>query len=189
LAYESIKTIVRGLPVRVDLDAGSRAALEADWQVPEEMQGMSRGTAMAAMLRPLGLAFAPLRQLGGRVSLKIGGAGDLKESWPVGWPSDRNLAETAPNMLKFLNVEIADTPVTEIMNAIQGRLEMPFLYDHNALAREHIDPAAVNASVPEGNTYYKLIVRRVLFQAKLEGEVLLDDGGKPFLWITTIRKP
>ncbi|MBW3600844.1 MAG: hypothetical protein KY475_26705 [Planctomycetes bacterium] len=187
-AFESIKTLVRALPVRVDLDPGARAALEADWQVPEEMRGMSRGTALAAMLRPLGLAFIPERQAGGRVNLKIARGRDLEESWPVGWPSDRNPRETAPNLFKFLNVEIADTPVSETLAAIQGRLEMPFLYDHNALARERIDPAAVNASLPAGRTYYMLILKRILSQAKLFADLRVDDAGQPLLWITTVSQ-
>lgn len=187
-AYESIKAIVRGLGLPVDLDAAARAALEADWQVPEEMQSLSQGTVLAALLRPLGLAYAPQRQTGGRVSLKIAGAADLRQAWPVGWPPEANPRETLPDLFKFLNVEIADTSVADSVAAIQARLEVPFLYDHNALARERIDPAQVNASLPAGRTYYKRILDRVLFQARLTNEVRVDEAGQPFLWITTVKK-
>jgi hypothetical protein len=148
---------------------------------------MSQGTALAAMLRPLGLGFAPQREIGGKVSLKIAPQKDLTELWPVGWTDDEKAKDLAPDLFKFLNVEIADTPLTEAMAAIQGRLDFPFFYDHNNLARDRIEPSQVRVSLPAGRTYYNKILRQLLFQAKLKADLRADEAGKPFLWITTIK--
>jgi hypothetical protein len=150
------------------------------------MQGMSQGTALAAMLRPLGLGFAPHREIGGKVSLKIGVQQDLRELWPVGWPVDKP-GKTAPDLYRTLNVEIANTSLAESLSAIQGRLSIPFLFDHNKMERERIDPAAVNASFPAKRTFYNKIINHLLFQAKLKSELRVDEADQPFLWITTVR--
>jgi hypothetical protein len=187
-AAECAKSLARGLGLPIVVDDASRAALNDTFRLTEEMLGMSQGTALAAMLRPLGLAFAPLREPGGKVSLKIAFSKDLRESWPIGWPLEKTPREAMPDLFKFLNVEIADTPYPEAMEAIQGRLKTPFLYDHNALARHRIDLAAIHVSVPAGRTYYKRILDRMLFQAKLKSALRMDDAGAPFLWITTVAK-
>ena len=78
-------------------------------------------------------------------------------------------------------------PTVEALAAIEGRLKVPFLYDRNAMALYEIDPAAVEASVPEKRMSYSLVLRRVLSQAKLEYELRVDEADKPFVWITSIK--
>jgi hypothetical protein len=73
------------------------------------------------------------------------------------------------------------------MAAIEGRLNVPFLYDHNNMARDRIEPSQINVSLPAGRTFYNKILRQLLFQAKLKADLRADEAGKPFLWITTIR--
>ena len=61
------------------------------------------------------------------------------------------------------------------------------LVDTNALAHHEIDLDKVLLTHPRSRTVYGIALRKLLFQAKLKYEVRLDDAGKPFLWITTIR--
>jgi hypothetical protein len=187
LATGCVKALVRGLTIPVTVDEAARAAVESDWRIPEEMQGMSQGTTLAAMLRPLGLGFAAQREIGGKVSLRIASQQNLRELWPVGWTAEEKMKDLTPDLLKFLNVEIADTPLPDAMGAIQSRLEIPFLYDHNNMARDRIEPAQINVSLPAGRTYYNKIIRQLLFQAKLKADLRVDEAGEPFLWITTIK--
>ena len=65
---------------------------------------------------------------------------------------------------------------------------MPFLMDHNGLARQRIDPARVMIEFPESRTYYKKVLSRVLFQVKLKGEVRVDEAGEAFVWISPLKK-
>ena len=46
----------------------------------------------------------------------------------------------------------------------------------------------VKVSLPEAKTFYKKILDRVLGQAKLTMELRIDEAGKPFLWISTLKK-
>jgi len=61
------------------------------------------------------------------------------------------------------------------------------LIDHNALARQGIDPAKAAVTLPRSKTTYSLALRKLLFQAKLKYEVRCDEADKPFLWISTVK--
>jgi len=87
-----------------------------------------------------------------------------------------------------LNVEIEDTPLAGALDAISGRIKAPMLYDYNSLARQRIDPETVKVSLDEGRMYYQRIIDRLVNQAGLTSELRVDDAGKPFLWISTLRR-
>lgn len=162
--------------------AAGRAKLRPEDAVFDELEGLSAGTAVALALRPFALAMVP-RRAGGRTELEVRPASD-EQAWPAGWPAQQPPKDAVPDLFKFLNVEIHETPVAETLSAIQGRVDVRFLYDHNALAQHGIDLAQVKASVPAGRTYYKRILDRVLFKATLHIEIRTDEAGTPFLWIT-----
>ncbi len=182
--------IARSLLVDVVVDATARQGMASDEVVAEEMTGVSGGTALAASLRPLGLVAVPNRQIGGKVRLTIKDARQAKESWPVGWPTEKPLLETLPEMFDFLNVEIENFKLSDALNAIQKRLKIPFLYDHNSMARHGVNPAEVMVTLPKGRSYYKRIIDRMLAQARpqLRSEIRTDEAGQPFLWITTVKR-
>jgi hypothetical protein len=60
--------------------------------------------------------------------------------------------------------------------------------DHGALARRQIEPAHIMVSLPAQRTFYKNILNRILFQARLKGELRVDEAGRPLFWITTIQQ-
>lgn len=168
-----------------------QVAVEISWKdtspvrapVLDEFEGFSAGTSLALALRPHGLAVVPQRA-GGRTRLDIVRARKGGEYWPAGWPAERPPKDTVPDLFKFLNVEIHDTPVAETLDAIQQRVNVPFFYDHNALAQHNIDLKTTKASIPSGRTFYKNILDKVLFKAMLRCEIRTDEAGKSFLWIT-----
>lgn len=175
------------LPVAIDVDA--RRALEAGEVVPDELSGLSQGTALAAALRPAGLVFAPQRKGKGKdeVVLRIADARTLQEAWPIGWPSGKGLTETLPSLGKFLNVEINEVALKSALDSIQKRVDAPFLYDHNGILRERIDLDKTKCSLAPGKSYYKKILDRILGQAHLKCEVRVDEANTPFVWISTVK--
>jgi hypothetical protein len=187
-SFEAMKRIAGGLSLPFMSDAAARQVMAGPETVADELRGLTAGTALAAILRPLGLVLVPRKAAGGEIKLWIVDVRDTRESWPVGWPLQAAPRETAPKLFNFLNVAIEDTPLTEALDAVGGRLEMPFLFDHNSLARQRIDPAEVKVSVPSGRIYYQNIIDRMLNQAKLNSELRVDEAGTPFLWISTIRR-
>ncbi|MBI3840276.1 MAG: hypothetical protein HY288_20325 [Planctomycetia bacterium] len=156
-------------------------------KVAEELSGISSGTALAVMLRPAGLVLEPVRPQGGELQYRVGKAQADHQAWPVGWKPEAKAVKVLPDLFEFLNVEIKDTPVSEALEAIEGRLKIPFLFDHNALALYGIDPTQVQADVPSKRLTYTQILNKVLMQAKLKYELRLDEADKPFLWITTVK--
>jgi hypothetical protein len=181
------RRIADGLTLKFTTDAAGQRALATGEPVTDELQGLSSGTALAAVLRPLGLVLVPEKTQGG-VRLRISDSRTAREHWPVGWPRKGNPGETLPELFKFLNVEIASTPLTEALPAIGGRLKAPILIDHNSLAREGIE-LSTKVDLPKTNTFYDRVLDRILFSAGLKYELRLDEAEKPFLWVTTIRQP
>ena len=55
------------------------------------------------------------------------------------------------------------------------------------MAWHEIDLAKVDATVPGKRSTYSLILQKVLRQAMMKPELRLDDAGKPFYWVTTIK--
>lgn len=190
-AGQVVRKIIASLSkVEVAVDGSAGKTLEGDETTLDELSGVTSGTALAAALRPLGLVLVPLPPRGEQLRLAIADARAAKESWPVGWPPEKPPKDAMPDLFKFLNVEIVDTPLNEALDAIQGRLKSPFLYDHNSMARHKVDTSTVKAKIPSGNTYYKGILDRLLSQSKpqLKCEIRVDEGGQPLLWITTVKK-
>ena len=179
-----VRKIRSSVRTPIDIPASIVPAFADDPGVLDELQGVAAGTALAAVVRPLGLVLipdatsAPIKLVMARVS--SGG-----HVWPVGWPPEKNPTEYLPALLKFLDVEITDTPLLEALEAVQGRLKAPILFDHNGMARQRIDPAAINVTVPPGKTFYSKILDRIVVQAKLKWEVRVDEAGQAIIWIST----
>ncbi len=185
------KAVVRDIAARagaqIQVDPGAHGAFSEGGVVEDELQGVACGTALAAVVRPLGLVVVPQEQ-GNRIQLLVVDSRKATESWPVGWPSEKKQRDLAPKLYEFLPVEIEDAPLIEALAAVRERIEVPMLFDYNAMARHRIDPGRVRVTLPVGRTYYKKAIDRMLFQAKLKAELRVDEGEQPLLWITTVKK-
>ncbi len=182
------RQIVRQVAAPFEVSAAGRAAFGRNELVADELKGLSCGTALAATIRPLGLTWRPRRRDDGKTVLVIEEAGTAEESWPVGWPVKGTPYSTAPKLFENLKVEIRDTPLSEAIEAIQPRVELPFLFDHNSMARHQVDPAASKVDFPAKRASYKRILDTVMFQAGLSTELRLDEADRPFLWISTTKR-
>ena len=183
---EVIDQIGRSIKLRLTFDPRAQQSIARGQGVRDELSGLSAGTALAAVLRPLGLAIVP-RPSGGRVVLHIQPTSRAAEIWPVGWPSQVPAIEAIPKLMEKLPVEIVDMPLTKVLAALRPRVGVPFLIDHNGLAAEGIQPADIKVAFNSKRTFYKRVLDRVLFQARLELEVRVDEANRPFLWIQPIR--
>ncbi|HEX5035164.1 MAG TPA: hypothetical protein VFW62_11855 [bacterium] len=174
------------LVLEISLESGADSSLASAEPFPDDLIGVSTGTALAAILRPSGLVFLPVKGKGNALALKITDSRSVEKSWPIGWPSSKGKVQYAPDLFKTLNVEIADTPLEESLAAIQKRVKIPFLMDQNSLARQRVDLKA-KISLPKANLSYSRILDKLLSQVKCKAEMRLDEGDKPFLWITTLK--
>jgi len=181
-----VEKIGAALKLKLATDASALAALEACDPLGDELLGLSHGTALAAAVRPAGLVMVPVK-VGGQVELRITSSKSVKESWPIGWPlpEEKSPKDVVPDLLKFIPVEINDTPLSEALSAIGGRLNVPMVIDYNALARQRVDLATKKVTLPKAKTFYSSILKKLLFQAGLTYELRLDEANQPFLWITS----
>jgi hypothetical protein len=189
-AGKTTKEVVQGIAGIVDLKLTVDPAVRGqfgDEKVTDELLGMSSGTALAAAIRPLGLVMLPSK-VGSELQLRVVDSQAAAQVWPVGWPSKSPPKDVLPDLFKFLNVEVSDTPLADSMEAIRGRLNVPLIVDQNNLAKQQIDYATVKVTLPKTNTYYSKILERLLFQAKLKYELRVDEADRPFLWITTLKQ-
>ena len=172
---EIVDKLTEKLSLTVTFESSADAALRSAEPFPDQLLGVSSGTALAAVLRPSGLVFLPVKGKGDSIELKITDSRKVEKSWPVGWPSDKGKGQLLPDLFKSLNVEIGDTiPLEESLAEIQKRVNVPFLIDQNSLARQRVDLKA-KISLPKANLSYARILDKLLGQVKCKAEVRLDE--------------
>jgi len=182
-----VREIASGLQHPWNLSPRFLEALASEGKVVEEVQGITSGTALAYLLRPVGWNFRPERLPDGTLQYRAAPAGEFSEHWPIGWaPTDRR-SKALPVLMEFLNVEIEPTPLLEILPVMKEHLKVPLLLDRNAAAQHQIDLQR-KVSYPSKRSYYDNILGSLLGQAQLKSEVRLDEANRPFLWITTVKK-
>jgi hypothetical protein len=170
------------LPLSIDPTIAQ--AMAADDPVRDELDGVSLGAALAAIARPAGGVLAPQAGANG-LELVISEPKPGGDMWPIGWPPQENdQSKLIPKLLEFTDVEI-DLPLADVLKAIQERLKVPFLFDHNNIVRQKID-LTKTVKIPATKTFYRKILDRVLSQAGLKCELRVDDAGKPLIWISPL---
>ncbi len=187
-AGDVARQIVRDLQVPFDVSTVGRAAFARNEIISDDLNGITSGTALAATIRPLGLIWCPHKREDGKVILSIKEVRESDESWPIGWPIKGTPFSTAPKLFENVKVEIRDTSLSQAIEAIQPRVELPFLFDYNSMARHEVDTATKNVNFPSKRASYKRILDTVMFQAGLGTELRMDEAEKPFLWISTTKR-
>ncbi len=173
---------------RVSLARGANEALSEAGPVTEELRGLSTGTALACVLRPAGLALVPRANARGGVSFEIVSARGAKQLWPVGFSAEDKRQKVLPALFEVIEVQIEKgTSLTDAIDAVVKRLEVPLLVDQNAAAAEGVDMKTATAFLPAAKLSYSVILRKLLGQNKLKYELRTDEGGHPFLWVTSYR--
>jgi hypothetical protein len=164
---------------------------EGQEKIEEDLSGLSCGTALACILRPIGFAMLPRpangHPAGGGVSYTAVKARLGQEVWPIGWPPEKPQGEVLPALFEMRNVNVQNVPASRVMEAIGSQVHVAILWDHNAMARHGVEPAKTNVSLPQQRTSYSLALRKLLFQARLKFEIRVDEAGTPFLWVSTVK--
>ena len=168
-------------------DSNARAALASQENVTQEFQGMASGTALAAMMKPLGLVLEPSRQQGEQVKVHLKRAQDSKQSWPVGRDPENAPVMAEPKLFAKMPIGIKNFPLDKVMEAVQKKAGIPFVYDEQVIAAEGIDVAKTKVSISNKNGILMVMIGKLLRQTapkRLSQEIRIDDAGQTFLWIT-----
>lgn len=156
---------------------------------PQSLIGMSKGTALAIVLRYYGLCFQPNRTPAGNLELAVRELKTTKSPWTIGWPFPDGILRNrvAPKLYKSVKIDLEQLPLLDVIEAASAAIEMPILLDHAEMKVWNIVPSEIRVSHPPKRTTWSLAIKRTVFTARLKRELLVDEGGKPFVWITPIQ--
>lgn len=188
---QPVSDVVGGILKKVDLEfvltSASRELMRDNSRIKEELQGLSYGTALAAVLRPSGKVLSVERKPGKQPRLAIANYNEVNEFWPVGWPNDKRTSLVHPKLMERQPIEIRNFSLSAVLDALQKRAELPFLYDRNSIAKAGVDIPGTRVTLVKKKVAYIVAIQDLLSQARprLRAEIRIDEAEKPFLWIST----
>lgn len=179
----------RQLQLQLAFDPSTERALAKLKPLQVELSSLTLGTTLAITLRNAGLAILPEKPRGETVRYRVSPIDwtkgrDKKETWPIGYKPDARPSEVSPIIMQSINVEIDGFTLAEAIGAIGPRLKMPIVWDEATLAKHRINPTNIPVKLPPAKMYYKRILDKLLFQARLKGKLRVDEAGTAFYWIT-----
>lgn len=175
------------LPVRIDARARAHWAEVRDRKAGQALRGVAKGTALAALLRSVGLAFRPWREANGQVVLQVVLPEADRAVWPIGWPVKGLPRDIAPRLYRFIDVELTDVPLRDVLDAVSIKADIPVVYDFDAIEEAGADLSEKISYGPKRTTW-SLFLKSITNPRKLTRIIRLDDAGKPFILITSIRR-
>lgn len=185
---KAIQKIAHDFTGFVRFPSSIRKAFDDEDFITEELETVSRGTALAYILRYIGYCIVPENhEEGSNYVLKIAASGNVvsENILPVGYMVEN----AAPDALyERFQASVDGVSAAKVLESLQKRLNIPFLYDYNSMAGQGIEPSEVFVSQKAGKFTYKQLLDAVLYQTKLMREVRTDEAGNVFFWITTSQK-
>ncbi|MGA2257999.1 MAG: hypothetical protein ABSG53_25320 [Thermoguttaceae bacterium] len=179
---EAVNKIAGRLGLTLKIEDG---LADGDDKIDEELTEFSSGTALACVLRPIGSCMVP-RASGETLSYAVKKAQLDQEIWPVGWPAE-SAQKVLPALYEFHNVNVSGVTAAKLLEVVGKQVNAAVLYDHNALARHGIEPNKTAVSHPQQRTTYSVALRKMLGKIGLKFEVRVDEAGKPFLWVSSLK--
>lgn len=181
-----IPQCIRLINCSVDMSSQQLQTLNELDPVAEELQGLACGTVLAYILRPAGLCLTP-HQTSSSVMISVISADKKIKPWPIGFKVTQNASEVLPDMFQMVTAGIENSPAQNVIQSLGERLDVPLLFDYNAMARHGIELNRVLINIPARKMSYNLIFNKVLTRSRLKSELRMDEAGRPFFWITTIQ--
>ncbi|MBQ6107869.1 MAG: hypothetical protein IJK97_06635, partial [Thermoguttaceae bacterium] len=138
------------------------------------------------VLRYIGYCVQPENADDGGLSLRIVSApnADAKKMIPIGYAAPR---ATVDELSESFEANVDGASAKRVLDSLQDRLDVPFLYDYNSMAGLGIEPSDVVIHQKPGKFTYNRLLNAVLFQAQLQRETRVDEAGNVFFWITTMK--
>ncbi len=153
----------------------------------QSLKGMSKGTALSIVLNNFGLGFRPKRTPSGSVELSIEPIAETNQLWPIGWSLIKTRLKTAPLLFKMVDFDLDKVPVTEVFAKIAKESEVPVYIDFFRIKLKGIDIDDLKVSVLPKKTSRIQVLRTATNPNKLTRKLLIDEKGKPFVWVTVLQ--
>lgn len=178
-----------GIPSTIPLRLSTEAedvirTLRNSPTAPEGLSGLSRGTVLAIVLNQVGLCFRPARTPAGTLQLHVVPYDDDSASWPIGWPLDAPPNQVMPKFVELFPVQLDEVPLSDLLIGAAAKTELPILIDTRRLAAKKIRLEEIKVTQPSKKMTWSGLLDRATFPDVMR-ELLQDEGGRPFIWITT----
>lgn len=178
----------RSLPLRVSVDARPVfGEIPRTTLVDDRIAGMTVGTSLALLLRDHALGVRPTRTPEGTIELTVVPLAKTSDVWPVGWEFEGSRGKAMPKMFSFVPVRLEDSALTDVLNVIAERTEVPILVDVYGASRAGIDVTELRTSYPAKKTSWSLLLRNILGPHRLIREFRTDESGRVFCWVTVFQ--
>jgi len=173
------------LPARLSIAAEERlAGLPGGVVAPQDLRGLSRGTALAILLSRARLGFRPTRTPSGTLELEVLPLGEATGLWPVGWPLDRPPNQVVPKYVEAAVFDLKDKPLTELLAETREATGIRILIDVRRIAEAELSLDGAKVTQRPRRMTWSGILDRGSFP-DLMPELLQDEAGEGFVWVTT----
>jgi len=155
-------------------------------------RGFSVGSVLALTLSQWGMGFRPLRGPDGRIELVVDPLPEIARAWPVGWdlPKDRTQLQTAPQLFKLFPVELTDVKLLDVLHAAEAQSQIAIWSDAFRIRRErNLQLDTLRVSFPKKQVSWSQVLRAVTTPRQMRQKLVIDERGRPFIWITTLERP
>lgn len=175
----------QSLPVRLSVAAEERLARLPEGVVaPQDLRGLSRGTALAIVLSRARLGFRPTRTPSGSLELEVLPLEKTTGLWPIGWPLDRPPNQVVPKYVDVAVFDLKDKPFAELLDETRKATGIRILIDVQRIAAADLSLADVKVTQRPRRMTWSGILDRGSFP-DLMPELLQDEAGEGFVWVTT----
>lgn len=186
LAIESI-----GLPASLKFkfteSARELALARRPASAPEtiELQGFSRGSAIAIVLAQYGLGFRPRPVAPGQFVLEIDRGDESSNLWPVGWKPEQSFTEILPAYFRAIPLDVEDVNVNALVGAISEKIAVPHFSSAHRLTAMGLDLNSLKYTRKNDRISPARLLTAIGDKMNLGFDIRVDEAGKMFLWVTT----
>lgn len=153
----------------------------------QSFKGQSKGAALSILLNNFGLGFRPKRTPSGSVELSIEPIAEATELWPIGWTLVQTRLRTAPLLFKMVPVDLDEVPIADALASIAKDSKVPIYVDYFRIELKGVDLEELKVSILPKKTSRIQVLRTLTNPNKLTRKLLIDERGKPFVWVTTLE--
>ena len=186
LAVESV-----GLPTNMRIKFTDAARQPALSQRPEsapetiELQGFTKGSAIAIVLAQYGLGFRPRYVAPGHYDMEIDRGNESNNLWPIGWKPEQSFSEILPAYFRAIPLDVEDVAVHSLVGAISEKIGVPAFSSAYALTAKQLNINTLKYTRKDDRISPARLLTAVGDKLELGFDVRVDEAGKMFLWVTT----
>lgn len=161
--------------------------------IQQNVKGISKGSALSIVLSELNLRFYPRRTPEGAIHLMIETPEQIVEAWPIGYNLEAmgtTRLKAAPSLLKIQTFDFEKKPIRLQWQETGASTGVPIFVDETSIREVGINLDQITISQNYQKLSSSLLLKKISIANKLDTELLLDEGGHPFVWVTPfIPKP